>query len=84
MIGDNNVDDLIDIIISTCRVEATDFWADNSDSPEHQAKNGFERFLQDLEFSNVRTLEDVVKFNNDHADVEFDQGRWCLTYLTAF
>ncbi|CAM1505655.1 Fc.00g112920.m01.CDS01 [Cosmosporella sp. VM-42] len=55
MIGDTNVDDLMDIII------------------KHQGKNGSERFLKDLEFSKVRTLEDVVKFNNDHSDVEFDK-----------
>ncbi|KAK6211552.1 hypothetical protein QIS74_10816 [Colletotrichum tabaci] len=36
-----------------------------------QAKAGIERFLKGSRFSKVRTLEDVMAFNEEHADVEF-------------
>lgn len=41
---------------------------------DQEAKSGIERFLQFFEYSKVRTLNDLVKFNDEHADVEFDKG----------
>ena len=37
-------------------------------------KNGFDRYLKTLTTSRVRTLEDIIKFNEEHADVEFHKG----------
>ncbi|KAJ4226433.1 hypothetical protein NW759_005020 [Fusarium solani] len=56
MIGDTNVDDLMDKIIRC------------------QGKNGIERYLKALKFSKVRTLEEILQFNEDHAEVELDKG----------
>ncbi|KAL6353553.1 hypothetical protein LRP88_14049 [Fusarium phalaenopsidis] len=56
MIGDTNVDDLMDKIIRC------------------QGKNGIERYLKALKFSKVRTLEQILQFNEDHAEVELDKG----------
>ncbi|KAH8779991.1 amidase signature domain-containing protein [Diaporthe sp. PMI_573] len=39
-----------------------------------EAKSGIDRFLQFFEYSKVRTLNDLVIFNDEHADVEFDKG----------
>ncbi|KAM4063679.1 amidase [Hirsutella rhossiliensis] len=55
MIGDTNVDDVMDSII------------------RQQAKAGFERFLKALKFSKVRSLDEVIEFNQAHADVEFNK-----------
>ncbi|KAH6995912.1 amidase signature domain-containing protein [Ilyonectria sp. MPI-CAGE-AT-0026] len=52
MIGDTNVDDLMNIMIM------------------QQGKNGFERYLNSLEVSKVRTLAEIIKFNEDNADIE--------------
>ncbi|KAM5347848.1 hypothetical protein ACJ41O_007672 [Fusarium nematophilum] len=56
MIGDTNVDDLMDIII------------------RQQGKDGFERYLNTLEVSKVRTLEEIIQFNERHADIELHNG----------
>ncbi|KAI8685508.1 hypothetical protein NCS55_00223300 [Fusarium keratoplasticum] len=56
MIGDTNVDDLMDKIIRC------------------QGKNGIERYLKALKFSKVGTLEQILQFNEDHAEVELDKG----------
>ncbi|KAK7403996.1 hypothetical protein QQX98_010223 [Neonectria punicea] len=56
MIGDTNVDDLIDIIL------------------KQQGKNRFERYLKTLQVSKVRTLEEIIHFNEDHENVEFHEG----------
>ncbi|KAJ9137774.1 Amidase signature domain [Coniochaeta hoffmannii] len=53
MVGDINVDDLMDNII------------------KEQVKNGFDRYLKTLTTSRVRTLEEIIQFNEEHADVEF-------------
>ncbi|KAF4513450.1 hypothetical protein G6O67_000720 [Ophiocordyceps sinensis] len=37
-----------------------------------QAKAGFERYLKALKFSKVRSLEEVIEFNQAHANVEFN------------
>ncbi|EEU40698.1 uncharacterized protein NECHADRAFT_76112 [Fusarium vanettenii 77-13-4] len=39
-----------------------------------QGKNGIERYLKALKFSKVRTLEEILQFNEDHAEVELDKG----------
>ncbi|KAJ4255899.1 hypothetical protein NW757_004522 [Fusarium falciforme] len=66
MIGDTNVDDLMDKIIRC------------------QGKNGIERYLKALKFSKVRTLEQILKFNEDHAEVELDKGMALDRSLRAF
>lgn len=37
-------------------------------------KSGFERYLKALKFSKVRTLEDIIRFNDDHPDIEYSDG----------
>lgn len=58
---------------------------------DKQAKAGIERFLKGSRFSKVRTLEDVMAYNEEHADVEFHKGksrrsplRWLICYKTHF
>lgn len=82
MIGDTNVDDLMDIIISKY-FEQTHHGSNslgNLLSPsllEQQGKNGFERYLKSLEVSKVRTLEEIIHFNEDNADIELHNGMPC-------
>lgn len=42
---------------------------------DHQAKNGIDRYLNDLIYSDVRSLDDIVRFNDEHSDIEFDKGK---------
>lgn len=79
MIGDTNVDDLMNVIISKYfeRTHHASNWLSNLISPpslEQQGKNGFERYLNSLEVSRVRTLEEIIKFNEDNADIELHNG----------
>jgi amidase len=40
-----------------------------------QARAGCETYLRTLDDSDVRTLEDIIEYNEAHADREFDAGR---------
>lgn len=82
MIGDTNVDDLMNTMISKYfeRTPHARNWFSNLLSPPslvQQGKNGFERYLNSLEVSKVRTLEGIIKFNEDNAGIEFHKG---MTY----
>lgn len=37
-------------------------------------KRNLEAYLADLESSQVRSVEDIVKFNEEHADLELPTG----------
>ena len=77
MIEDINVDDLMDNIISTCGNLMVGMARDIGNSPclDHQSKNGFDRYLKDLQYSDVRTLKAIIKFNDYIPDLEFDNGQ---------
>lgn len=84
-IGDTNIGELMYTIISGfpykrpygCKMTLLN-------SPhglqDQEAKSGIDRFLQFFEYSKVRTLEDLVRFNDEHADVEFDKGWSTITH----
>ena len=76
MVGETNVDDLMDNIISKLSKPPSCMYpTDRADQlPGEQAKTGFEQYLQTLKVSKVRSLEDIIQFNKDNADLEFDHG----------
>ncbi|KAK3382547.1 amidase signature domain-containing protein [Lasiosphaeria ovina] len=39
-----------------------------------KVKRAFEGYLVALRYSKVRTMEDIIKFNNEHPDLEFAEG----------
>nr|ODN89884.1 hypothetical protein L204_06161 [Cryptococcus depauperatus CBS 7855] len=38
----------------------------------YEAKQAFEDWFRDAEVDGIKTLEDLIKFNEDHASIEFD------------
>lgn len=61
-------------LLPLVRIKAT--WLTLLHWQGHQCKNGCDRYLRDLETSSVRSLEDVVAYNDSHADKEFDKGKY--------
>jgi len=50
--------------------EAPAFWPSLGAVINHEFKGGLEGYLANLAFSEVRTLEELVKWNEGHADIE--------------
>lgn len=79
MVGELNIDSIMDVIIGKCAAHPKCFDLDllncleTNQEPARQSKNGIERSLQELEYSKVRTLQDVIAFNEQHPDAEFDK-----------
>jgi len=78
-VGDTNIGELMYTIISgllslTPRGGKMNLLTYLSGLQDQEAKSDIDRFLQFFEYSKVRTLNDLVKFNDEHADVEFDKG----------
>jgi amidase len=45
-----------------------------------QARAGCDYYLRTLDGSDLKTLEDIIAFNESNADNEFDDGRYALHY----
>ena len=43
-----------------------------------QAREGCKSYLEGLEASKVRDLQDIIKFNEANKDIEFDAGKSSL------
>lgn len=48
-----------------------------------QAREGCESYLKGLEASKVRDLQDIIKFNEDNKEIEFDAGKSSLNTETS-
>jgi len=46
-------------------------------------KNGINEYLADLEYSPMKNLEDIIKFNNSYPLIEFAQGNLDITSKMA-
>jgi amidase len=46
-------------------------------TPVTDFKMNIEAYMEDLNVSSVRTLEDLINFNDAHADIEFPPGQCC-------
>lgn len=55
--------------------------ADNAE--EHEFHPSINEYLQDLEHSKVHSLEELVEFNREHADLELPPGMLLLPFLFA-
>lgn len=78
-IGDKNIDELMYTIISGFPYEIAHgrdmiLLTSSNRKQDQEAKSGIGQFLQFFEHSKVRTLNDLVEFNEEHADIEFDKG----------
>lgn len=85
LIGDTNIGELMYTIISElpCKTphgRKMTLLTSRYGLQDQEAKSGIDRFLESFEYSKVRTLDDLVRFNDEHADIEFDKGWSTITH----
>ena len=44
----------------------------------HVFKKNVDSYLQSLDSSDVRTVEDIIQYNNEHTDEELPSGRYLI------
>ena len=54
-----------------------------NNAEEHEFHPSINEYLQDLEHSKVHSLEELVRFNREHADLELPTGMLFLPFLFA-
>lgn len=54
-------------------------WGVTNPSTGGKLKTSLESFLALLNVPNIKTIEDIVQFNNDHADAELPPGKQGLS-----